>query len=794
MSRFTVVPISLLFLAAMVVSAGAQDLPLPATLDGQAVGELNASVEGNQLRALDVTPILGRLQELLAAEYFRRIPTNTAQPVPVTLLESAGITTIFNFQSLSVALSIPLPLRRTEAVNLIGNSSVKAVNTYRPAAFSAYMNLRGGVDYAEAGSATPLGFNRPQFAVENEFNVHGLVLENETDINPAPGQDWAKRDTRLIYDFPDQRLRLTAGDLDYPVVGFQDFTPMLGLSVNRQDSLQPNRVTSPLGQSAFFLQSDSKVDVLINGHVVQSLQLSAGPHQITNFPLTGGANDVILRITDPVGRVQYINARLFYDPGLLKAGESEFNFVLGFPSASDSQNPLYHYRSQPAWSGYYRRGLTDGVTAGVNSQATADTQLGGAEWVFSTRVGTFDFDAVFSHDRSLGAGSAQQVQYHYYAPRESCFADGQFTLAARYQSAEYTALSPFAAPVAHDSVWTYQAQYSQRLGDRWSAGIGYSEEINGAAPQLATASLIGGYRWSRFYTDVTLDHNSGTASRGEWTAFLSLRIDLDHGHSLFSTYDSSTHTSRSEWQYEPPNNVETVNSTVGLQHTPSQEEYYGDFNYAGRRAEFSVNQDAFASGQDETSLRWGTALVYADGEFGVSRPVQDSFVLLKSTGSLQEDGGVGVQPQAQRYQAQEDGFGPAVLPQLTSYYSTHLTAEPRRAEADFDPQDGDILVQPTYHSGTLIRLGHPATLDATVKLLWSDGRPVRCLDGHLTGGNGTSLEFVSNRDGTAYFGGLTAGKYSAVISGYPEAKFSVNVPSTAARQIDLGEIKLPINP
>jgi len=794
MSRSAFVTAAILLLTAMEAPADEQVIPLPATLDGQAVGELNAGVENNQLRELDVTPILSQLQELLAAEYYARIPTNHAAPVPVAILESAGINTLFNFQSLSVQLSIPVKLRRPQTINLIGNSSVTAVNIYRPANFSAYMNVRGGVDYVEWGAAALRGFDQPQLAIENEFNFHGLVLENETDINPAPDKAWEKRDTRLIYDFPDERIRLTAGDLNYPGTGFQNFVPLLGFSINRQDSLQPYRVTSPLGQSAFFLQADSKVDVIINGHVVQSLQLSAGPHQINNFPLTGGANTVILRITDPVGRVEYVNARLFYDPGLLKAGESEFNYAIGFPSISDLQNPIYRYDSQPAVSAYHRWGITDRVTAGVNSQASADTQMGGAELVFSTLAGTFDFDSAFTHDRSLGTGSAQQLQYHYYAPREGVLADGQFTLAVRYQSSDFTALSPFATPVPHDSLWTYQAQYSQRLGERWSAGVGYSRQLNGGNTQLATWSLIGGYHWGRIYADMTLDHNSGTASPGEWTAFFSLRIDLEHGQNLFATYDTSTHTSRAEWQYAPADNVETVNSTVGVQHTPGEEEYYGNLNYAGRRAEFSLNQDAFPAGQIQTSLRWGTALVYADGEFGISRPVQDSFALFKSTGSLQEDGGVGVQPQVQRYQAQEDWLGPAVLPQLTAYYPTHVTVEPRRPAADFDPQDGDILMLPTYHSGTLIRLGHPATLDATVKLTWSDGRPVSCQDGRLTAENGTSVEFISNRQGMAYFSGLSAGKYRAVISGYPEAGFTVIIPNTSARQIALGEIKLSVKP
>ena len=794
MSRFTAAIASTILLATIMAPAAGQVVPLPATLDGQAVGELNASIEDNQLRALDVTPIRGQLQKLLAPEYFQRIPTNRTGPVQIAILESAGITALFNFESLSVQLSIPVKLRRQQTINLMGSSSVRAVNTFAPAAFSAYMNVRGGVDYVESSQTTPHGFDRPQLDVENAFNLHRFVLENETDFNPAPDKTWEKRDTRLVYDFPEQRVRLTAGDLNYPVIGFQNFVPMLGFSANRQDSLQPYRVTSPLGQSAFFLQSDSKVDIIINGHAVQTLQLSAGPHQINNFPLTGGANTVILRITDPVGRVEYINARLFYDPGLLKAGETAFNYAIGFPSITDPQSPFYHYNWQPAASAYHRWGLTDRITAGVNGQAASDTQIGGAEVVFAALAGIFDFDSAFTHDRMLGVGSAHQLQYHYYVPSKRRLTDGQLTLAARYQSADSTSLSPFTTPVSHASLWNYQAQYSQGLGENWFAGVGYSQQLVGGRSQMATCSLIGGYHCRRIYTDVTLDHNFGSDGRGAWAAFFSLRIDLGRGHNLFTTHDTSTHTSRAEWQYTPADNIESVSGTLGLQSTSGREDYYGNLNYAGRRAELSINQDALAVGDNRTSVRWGTALVYADGEFGISRPVQDSFALFKSTGSLREDGRVGVQPQARRYQAQEDWLGPAVLPQLTSYYSTHLTAEPRRADADFDPQDGDILLQPTYRSGTLVRLGHPASLDATIKLVWSDGRPVSCQDGNLIAPNGTSIEFISNRDGVAYFSGLAAGNYRAVISGYPEAAFPVIIPSTSARQIDLGEIKLPVKP
>ena len=70
-------------------------------------------------------------------------------------------------------------------------------------------------------------------------------------------------------------------------------------------------------------------------------------------------------------------------------------------------------------------------------------------------------------------------------------------------------------------------QYSQSLGERWFAGIGYAIQRTGNETQLGTSSLIGGYHWGRIYADVTLNNNSGSASHDNWTAFFSLRINLD---------------------------------------------------------------------------------------------------------------------------------------------------------------------------------------------------------------------------------------------------------------------------
>jgi len=235
--------------------AAQQLIPISATLNARAVGEINAAVENDQLRGLDITPIRAQLEELLPPEEFQKLQTNSARLMPPELLESAGVRTHFDFQTLTVELTIPTEKRRTQTLSLIGNSGITAARTITPSDFSAYLNIRGGLDYIESSKVNPLGFTDPQFALENAFNWRGFVLENEIDINPAPDKTWEKRDTRLIWDQPEKRLRWTLGDLNYPVTSFQAFLPMAGLSLHREKkdlsvyALTAGKSTSKLHES-----------------------------------------------------------------------------------------------------------------------------------------------------------------------------------------------------------------------------------------------------------------------------------------------------------------------------------------------------------------------------------------------------------------------------------------------------------------------------------------------------------------------------------------------------------------
>ena len=793
MNRRGVRVLSIFFLLmANTTRADLLTVPLPATLNQQSIGEINARVNNNEIASLDISPIRAKLEQILPPEQYAKLPDNHTGWVIPSQLEAAGVHVKFDFQNLILLLNIPPNQRRTETVSLVGTPDLRANRIIEPDNFSAYMNVRGGIDYTEASRATPRGFDDPQISLENAFNLRRLVLENETSINPAPGKSWEKRDSRLIWDMPESRLRWTLGDLNYPVTSFQGFLPMAGFSLHRADSLQPYRVTSPLGQSSFYLKSDSRVEVLVNGHTIQTLQMNAGPHQINNFPLTGGANNVVLRITDPVGRVEYINAAFFYDPGLLKQGDSEFNYAVGFPSMTDAQSPFYQYKTQPAVSAYHRWGLTDTLTMGVNAQAMRSGQQAGAEAVLSTIAGVLDLDLAYTHDREIGSGHAEQLQYRYYAPPQSVFTDGILSLAVRHADANYSPPNPFATAVSAGETWDFQASCSQRFGEHLNAGLGFSQQIRRSETAMRTYSMLLSHHWGRVNTSVTIQRNEDPATGGAWSGFFSVIIDLDHGFTAFSSHDTTTHSTRAELQYSPQNPVEAFYGTLGVEDSRGQQDIYGNVRYYGRRAEITLSQDTQTTGEDRASLRWGTAIVYADGQFGISRPVQDSFVIVDSTGNLRDQGGLGLQPQDGRYAAQEDWLGPAVMPELTAYYNIPVTIEPRRPEADFDPQEGDILLKPTYRSGTHVRIGQPSSANITATLVWSNGKPADLQSGTLTAEDGTTTEFITNRKGLIYLHGLPKGSYRGEMSNRPETSFTIIVPTNKNENVDLGTVRLPI--
>ena len=84
-------------------------------------------------------------------------------------------------------------------------------------------------------------------AVENAINIHDWVFETDALYTEDGSPEWQRGNTRFVRDDAERMWRYSAGDLSYPVAGFQRFQSMGGVAVTKDFTLQPYRITEPTG-------------------------------------------------------------------------------------------------------------------------------------------------------------------------------------------------------------------------------------------------------------------------------------------------------------------------------------------------------------------------------------------------------------------------------------------------------------------------------------------------------------------------------------------------------------------
>lgn len=273
-----------------------------------------------------------------------------------------------------------------------GHALAPGEEVVMPAAISGFANFRLGQDIVtEGGGGTAPGRDGRQplrIDTDGAINIRNWVLEGRADYLEDASHSLARRDVRLVRDLPDKMVRLAAGDLSYPVTGFQSYQPMLGVSVARNFSLQPYRVTVPTGETSFTLDSPARVDVLVNGQRARTLRLDPGSYDISDFPVADGGNEVTLEITDAAGRVERKTFSLFSDQQLLQKGLHEFAYNAGIRSETVDRK-LEYDAAAPGVSLFHRYGFSDTVTGGLSAQGDRDTRQAALSGLMVTKAGTF---------------------------------------------------------------------------------------------------------------------------------------------------------------------------------------------------------------------------------------------------------------------------------------------------------------------------------------------------------------------------------------------------------------------
>lgn len=696
-------------------------------------------------------------------------------------LQGVGVGVRYDPQTLQVELTIGAASRTTSVIGL-GDGSGRTVAYMTPARFNAYLNLRGSLDWTQQGPDE--GLSPPVMFIDGAVRWHGVVLESELNLQPgSAGPDYQRRGSRLVYDDREQLVRWSAGDLLTIARGFQSAPEIAGLSASRRYSiLDPQTIIRPRGSRSFQLERRSMVEVRINGQLVRRLELQPGAYDLQDFPFAQGANDIELTIIDDTGRTERIDYNIFLDQAQLAEGLSEFGVYAGVLAPLGAHGPVYS--DTPAFSGFYRRGISDRLTLGANLQADTHGWMGGGEVVVATPIGALAGFASASHVEGVGSGWAGLVNF------QRTFARGG--IAADALSISVEARSRAFAPVG---IRTPENPYSLIVGASYGRSLTYdlyasvdARYSRGRGVEPDVRSLRGMLSWNiapnlSFNGEVSYERDRRGENLG---TLLTLTYRFDRRSSVRADFDSRYDRARLSYQTFGGTGIGSYTMNADVERSDIGAGASVNANYYGNRAELGFThfglfeRDLGASTGQRSSLRFGTALAMADGEVTIGRPVYDAFALVKAHRSIGGEA-ILVDANGDAAAASTGALGSALQPALSSYSDRSLTVSAPEAPINLDLGAGSFRLMPPYRGGYLLVVGSDYNVSVVGRLLDETGQPVALVSGtatELAHPEREPVPFFTNRDGRFGLVGLAPGAWRLQTVGANARTYEVRIPET----------------
>jgi outer membrane usher protein len=780
------------------------------------LGDVVIAIQPNDTvsaRAERLAKAVGRIVKPEVAQQIEQA-ANEDGFVALAALRRRGID--IRFHPGEVALHINPTVDQRIGGTLSGSASRQPIisgNLQEPALVSGYVNVRSGVDYISDSRSDETGFGDVRLDLESAVNVAGFVLENEVTFEEDGGVN--RRGTRLVYDLPDHAVRTTVGDVAPYGVGFQSFTDVLGVSVEKSyGKLQPYKNIRPTGQQSFRLTRPSTVQIMNNGRMIRRVRLAPGNYDINDIPLSGAANDIQLIIEDDLGERRVLDFTVFFDQTLLAPGVSEWALTSGFEADFDSDgedldadldaSDINYDFDRPLVTGYYTRGLTQSITGQAHFQADTETVMSGIGGFFATAVGFMSLEAAASAYEGDTFGAAVDFKYDML---DFDWFDGierSFRFAAEYRTEKFATIAdddPF-----NDYMVNLSAAYSQDLffdvrgtfsinyamardddeGDRFGVQFSASKAIT----RDLSASLSVSY-------DETSDLDSGDTDilNDGINVGVGLTYRIDSASSLDASYDTLDGRARASYSRQEGTGVGSWSTYLEGEHVGAEGDIEtdettlnGSLNYVANRAELGVSHYGAVEGingaadadltDQRTTLRAASSIVFADGQFAIGRPVSNSFAIVSGHETLSDSNVIIAQP-GEPPRAYADALGPAVVSGLSSYTVNRVAYDADNLPVGYDLGTGAFELLPPYKSGYALQVGSEYTISAYGRLLDGDGEPVALLTGvayEADNPDGRKVEVFTNRAGRFGAQGMRPGLWIIEMATTPKTRYEVRIP------------------
>ena len=705
-------------------------------------------------------------------------------------LAALGLPLAYDPATFGLVLTLDPEMRPRQAISIAGSSYGVLGRLAEPARLSGYVTAFATADYVHQGLSDDTGFDTPTILLDSAVRYRGFVLENEATIS----DDFSRDGTRLVYDDMARTARYTAGDLEPASRGFSGASSMAGLSIVRSYAeLEPQRNVQPRGQRTFTLERPSTVETFINGRSVQQTRLNPGTYDIRDFPFAQGANDVRLVIRDDAGRESVINFSLNFDRSLLARGLTEFGLFGGLESNPGGDG--IDYSDTLGASGFYRRGLSDELTAGGNFRVNDSGGVLGAEMVWASPIGTLGGDIAASSINGIGEGYAVNASF------ERTFGDGfsaARTLTATFQTVSQNFATPGALSADNRYAWEAGLTYAHTIGaTQYVTTDAFYSAGRGAEPDQRTLRATYGWRASPRLMWSLEGVYEDRRSQEEYGVRLALTYRFSQFSSGTAEVDSRRDRARVGYQTSRGRGVHSWSAAANIDRSESATGVNASITNVLNRVEVGGSHQTFFDSNSgditdqRTSLRAGASLAFADGAFGVSRPIYDSFALVRSHKSL-NGAEVYVEPREEFFSARSGPLGGAVSPELSAYSPRVLTFDVPEAPPGYDLGAGSVQVLPPYRSGYLITVGSDYFVSAVGQLHDATGQPLKLWVGQaveLAHPDRPPVRMFTNASGRFSIQGLRPGRWRIEGASASSTVYILDVPAEAEGLVRVGVLR-----
>jgi outer membrane usher protein FimD/PapC len=690
----------------------------------------------------------------------------------------------FDQSLLRLQIQAPLKLLKIKNSSIGYNLPKWAHGALEPNNVSFYLNTELTQEYQHNETYKPNFKGNWDYAL----NIHQYVFEGDFTYDNNKSQ-LRSLENRLIHDVTDKKIRYTLGDLSYKTKNNQNFLNLSGFGLEKNFSLTPYDVVTPLSNREFVLKEKSHIKVFINDRLIKSLILSAGRHQLEDLPLTNGINEIKLDITTFSGDKDTLTFREGSSDQLLKKGEVEYTVQAGVPYQETINHRKYSPDSKNVGSSsFFSYGAKQNYTVSTGFQNWGSRYLVDLSQIVATGAG--NFTSVISHSShpNFDPGFKHELRFLRQSYSGS-YGLNRLALSWDYQNKNFGAIN--ASQPSSSFLHRYRMSYGRSFFSSFFTTMGVSYEIpRNQLYHAYGASLNFSKSWSAKWTS-NFSVNRGRKSSGLWetSAYAFINIAFDGGHYSTFSADTPTRSQKIDYNYSARKNYRGLNARVSAENNEEYTEEDLYFDYASRYVDINWQHswNQYKNGGNNTGngqLRVSQAIAYTGGRLAFTRPIRNSFALVTSTNPKLE---------VQTSDDHSDVIGRVgyVHSDLTPYRYEQIAINPNSLVPGQLLEQESFPIFPRYRSGHLIEFNSEQRHILIASLIDSLGKPVSLRTGHLkaVGSTAQPIPFFTNRKGRFYIEHLTPGNYLVVIDGINEEQgISISVDKNSPAIVKLGKL------